>query len=312
MKFINKNVKGIFGVLTLALMFMLPFQTNAFSLGLDNNFDLNVKASDKKEIKSSSEVKAKANVDLVDEDYNYKEDERLPSGIKKAPGIEKHVEEDGWFPKGIWKKFFDHEEGDDQENDDDNEDVKVEVRDTNIEVVGTKAKIYFETNVETKGEIVYSKDSELNNSMSVDLNLDSEHYVEINDLDSDTKYYVKIILETEDGNVTYESDTRSFKTDELDNVAPDIMFYHVFNVNSDSTHVIWITSEKTSSKVWVSTNSEVDTSVEADLEDDELSFFHVFEIKDLEADTKYHIKVSGSDEFGNTQLSETLEFTTDL
>lgn len=311
MKLLTKTKVLVLGIFAFALILVSPAQTQGFEIG--NAFNLKAKASDNVEVESSSNSQA----DLFDdEDYDYKQDERLPKGIRRSPGIEKNVAENKNFPWGIWKKVFgddDYDQGDDEddENDDDNSSVTIEVNNPNIEVSDSDAQIYFETSVDTRGTLVYSTDSDLDSYESIDLDLKSNHIVNISGLEDNTTYYLKLNLETENGEGTYESNVRSFTTLKSDTEAPNIMFYHEFNVDSDSAYVIWITSEKTDSKLWVETDENIDTGVEPVLFKTDLSVFHVFKIPDLDADTDYYVKVSSSDELGNETFSDTISFKTD-
>lgn len=309
----NKNKLMSIGVFALAASLIVPTSIGAEGLGIGLNLGVEAtnelkaeKKSNRFDINSNSEVNQELDINMDD----YKENENLPEGIRKSPGIEKRVEEDRGFPKGILKFFTGFFTGD-EDDDDDSEVVEIKLSNLDIEAEVSTAKIEFETNIETEGVLRYSKDSDLEDSSEVDIDLSEEHSVLIEDLESDTKYYFRIELETGDGEMDYESDIEDFKTKELDDESPELSFLHLFSIGSDNASIIWITTEKSDAEIWFSTDSEVDTTVDANISDSDLSLFHAHELVNLEADTEYYVKVSSTDEQGNSSISEALSFTTD-
>lgn len=295
-------IKSI-AVLTVFAMVTAPFMSHAFSLGLGKN-----------KVKVNAEARAEARLenDEDHEEWSYEEveeNENLPKGIRHAPGIKKRLDDGKGLPWGIFKNFWNRNHDDD--NDSDDEDV-VEIDIDNLEVTTTSdgATVSFETNVMTSGTLTYSTDSDLDGGVVVNLSLNDEHSVDLEDLESDTKYYYSIDLEDE-GDLTYEGDIHSFTTEEVDDEAPSISMLNVFAVSEDSAYVIWFTTEDSDSKVWIGTDSDVDTEVGANYFEEDLVNLHIVHLTNLEADTTYYFKVSSSDSSDNEDLSETESFTTD-
>lgn len=263
----------------------------------------------------------------IDVDFD---DDDLPKGIQHAPGIKKRVEDGKGFPKGILKKLFKdddrgehgrhHDDDDDHDDDSDHHTSEIQIVRRSGSVTDTSATFSFETNVQTEGSFYYSTDSDLNSKTEIDLTLDTDHNVVLDNLEPETRYYFRFELTTEDNTDEFETRTRSFVTKATDNTSneddvdvdgPNILFFHTFDVETNSVNLIWLSSESSDAQVWISTNADVETTGDPVAVNTDLKIFHLFELDELEADTEYFIKVSSTDESGNTTFSETISFTTD-
>ena len=278
----------VVGTIVLAGAVAFPSQSNALSMNFRNNADAKVVLQD---------------------------DDRLPLGIRIASGIEKRIENGKGFPLGIISRWLNNDHDNDNDDDEDqDENVAIRFGRLNIDVDDSSANISFRTNVETRGEIEYSKVATLRNSEKVALALNTEHSVKLEGLSADSTYYLKITLEDKDGDKKFESQIRSFTTDkeaDVDVQKPRIGFLHFFNVEQESASVIWVTNEPTNGSVWISEDAGVDTTVTADYKNNNLAHFHVFNLTNLSADTEYHVVVASADASGNTSYSAEISFMTD-
>ncbi len=298
------------GLLALVAMAGLPQPVAALSLG--NSLEVRANIKEKNEVKVKVENKNSVKITTTEEvstttdsdgDFDYKSNDNLPPGIKTAPGIEKRVETGKWLPQGLLK-FFDRSESNDDS-------VNIKLSSFEVGASTTSASVYFKTNVETQGVLIYSASSSLSDTTVVDLALGGEHDITLSDLEAGTVYYFQIKLETAGGEASYDSRVRTLATLEVDTDFPTINFFHIFSVKENSANIIWITTEKTTGKVWVSATSSVDTTITPTFENTDSSYFHVFNLIDLEADSDYYVKVSSTDGADNTTFSEVLLFTTD-
>ncbi|OHA57715.1 MAG: hypothetical protein A2114_02450 [Candidatus Vogelbacteria bacterium GWA1_51_14] len=240
----------------------------------------------------------------VNGDYNYQEDERLPRGLRTAPGIEKRVENGKGLPFGWWLKLFGG--GNNDDNDDDNSTTTPAILTISgiTETVGTSTvTIGWHTNLNATSEISYGTSSTLVATSSVVASssaLVSNHAIALSGLAPDTTYYYRLTSTADSKTAT--SSINQFTTDVLpipDTNPPNIIFTIVTGVDEDSARLVWVTNEAADSKLWVSTSSPVNISGAPNASSTNLTYYHDLTAIGLASTTTYYYFLSSADAASN-------------
>lgn len=330
-----KNYKKVssvsFAVLVLSVLLLNPILVGAEGVGLSANVKANIKSKielrenesrDDNEndnergekdngssLKTSTVINGSSSVDL--------NDDRLPPGIRNAPGIEKRVENGKGLPKGLFKFFNDifskFVRGDKATSTHATSTDNVMPVIQNLRVISatSTANITWKTNVLTTSEIRYGTSTPINASSSVviDSSLVSNHSVVINGLNPNTTYYYVVIAKDSKGNVK-TSEVESFHTKVVDLVAPKILFNTVFSIKGVGANIAWITDEKADSRVWVGTSTPVSVSGTGTASSTDLVYFHDIFVGGLATSTQYYYVIQSVDASGNASATSTGSFMT--
>ena len=237
----------------------------------------------------------------INDNYNYQEDERLPRGLRTAPGIEKRVENGKGLPFGWWLKLFGGGNNNNNNNDNNGTTTPAILTISGItETVGTStATINWHTNLNATSEISYSTSSTLVATSSVVASssaLVSNHAIALSGLLPDTTYYYR--LTSTAGSKTATSSINQFTTDALpipDTNAPNIIFTIVTGIDEDSARLVWVTNEAADSKLWVSTSSPVNISGAPNASSINLTYYHDLTATGLASTTTYYYFLSSAD-----------------
>jgi len=244
-----------------------------------------------------------------DDDYNYKLDDRLPPGLRQAPGIEKRVETGKGLPFGWWLKLFGS--GTTTPPGMEVDGLKISAL---VSAAGTStAVISWQTNKPADAKVYYSTTSPatIDSQVAMNSSLVTSHAVSLTGLLPNTTYYY-FVTSTSDGK-TATSGPRSLTTTPLpvvDTRAPEIIFNTVINVSSSSVRLIWVTDEAAGSRAWVAATAPVSTAGPATASDDTLVYYHDLTVSNLTASTTYHYTLSSADGSGNIVTLADKIFTT--
>lgn len=337
-KLINKNMKNYYNkkllhsssaLILIALLSVSPVLASAegirLGLGSDVRANVGVKVDlENKAEKEDYKVKfgTKASTTISSTSTINLNDNRLPPGIRKAPGIENRVEEDRSFPKGLFKffedgisRFLHHGDKDKKATTTDAtstpETILPKIQGLKVINGTSSVEIVWDTNEQTTGQVQYSTTSPVNasSSLKTDITLSTNHSLVLSGLNPDSKYYYVVTVKDADGNVKVSSE-KSFTTKTLDVKAPSILFSVAIDVKAISAQLVWITNEKSDSRVWVSTTTPVAVSGSSTVSSTNMTYFHSLTLSNLTAGTKYYYALESADVSGNASVSSFGSFTT--
>lgn len=324
----NKNLLHSSSALILtALLSVSPVLASAegmrLGLGSDVRANVGVKVDlENKTEKEDYKIKfgTKASTTISSTSTINLDDNRLPPGIRKAPGIESRVEEDRSFPKGLFKffedgisKFFHHGDKKATTTDDTSTPETILPKIQGLKVInGTSSvDIVWNTNEQTTGQVQYSTTSPVNasSSLKTDTTLSTSHSLVLSGLNPNSKYYYVVTVKDSDGNVKV-SDEKSFATKSVDVKAPIVLFSVAVDIKAVSAQLVWVTNEKSDSRVWISTTTPVVVSGSSTVSSSGMTYFHSLGLSNLATSTKYYYAVESTDVSGNTSVSSFGSFTT--
>lgn len=239
--------------------------------------------------------------DDEDEDHDYKDDDRLPPGLRRAPGIEKRVEDGKGLPFGWWFRLFGS--GHNGNGTTTPPTFNFVLSNVNSSVSTSSATISWNTNRASDSKVFYSTTSPatISNSLVSNGSLVFNHSLALSGLEPATTYYY-FVTSTTNGGETATSSAGSFTTNTLptpDTEAPEIVFSTIIDLTESSARFIWVTDESSNSKVWVSTTTPVDLSGTANSESSTLAYYHNLLVSGLSASTTYYYVLSSADANGN-------------
>ncbi|MDO8183371.1 MAG: fibronectin type III domain-containing protein [bacterium] len=257
----------------------------------------------------------KDNDNEVENDYDYKNDDRLPSGLRHAPGIEKRVENGKGLPFGWWFKLFGNRPNNGGNSTTTPPTANFSLNNLAINVGTSSAIISWQTNRAANSQLSYSTTSPLTASSSqvTNSNLVFNHSLALTGLTPSTTYYY-FVTSTTNSSQTATSSAASFTTNSLpvaDIEAPNIVFSTVIGVTTTSARFIWVTNEASNSKVWVSTTTPINLSLTANNQNTSLAYYHDLTVSGLTASTTYNYVLGSTDNAGNTATTSTNTITTD-
>jgi hypothetical protein len=180
-------------------------------------------------------------------------------------------------------------------------------------ITSEKGVIYWTTDEAATSKVIYGKTHTLSKGSSESVLLDRSHYIIITDLESDSKYYFKIISQDIYGNET-TSDEHSFST------LKDATYQHeplsaILNVSdppsvvTDTKAVItWDTDQAANSTVEYGTISG--SYNEVPVIDKSMDTHHSVNLAGLLPQTTYYFKVSSEDNLDNAIGSQEYSFAT--
>ena len=241
---------------------------------------------------------------------NYKNDERLPSGLRNAPGIEKRVENGKGLPFGWWFKLFggfNWPRGNSTSTNATTTPWSFNLTGLTATAGTSTATISWQTNRLADSKLFYSTSADVTASSSQVSNtsLISNHNLVLSGLNPDTTYYY-FVTSTTAGNQTATSSIVSFKTSALpvaDTEAPNIIFSTVVNVTETSARFIWVTNEASNSKAWISTSTPLNLSLTPDSQNTALAYYHDLTVNGLTASTTYNYVLGSADAANNLATS---------
>ncbi len=303
----------------MALLVVMTSTASAASLGAnlsakidqpDKNVDHEV--DNEGEIEIHTQIKASTSA-TTSIDQN---DDRLPPGIRHAPGITKRIERGKGLPFGLILNLFNHHGTSTPRHGTSTPGtIAPRIVFVNVTNVGTSSvTINWLTNEMTTTTIRYGTSSDLSATSSSLSNgtLAFYHHSTLTGLTADTTYYYQLVISNGSGNTT-ESAVLSFHTAPItapDVTPPQIIFVSTVGLKATSTDLAVVTDEKADARVWVSTTTPVDTSGSAAASSTSFTFFHLLTVPNLTASTTYHYAIISRDAAGNASLTSTGTFTT--
>ncbi len=243
-----------------------------------------------------------------DDSYDYKNDDRLPSGLRHAPGIEKRMESGKGLPFGWWKKLFG------QNGTSTIPTFNLTLTNLSANTSTATATISWKTNRSSDSKLFYSliAPATASSTMVSNGNLVTNHRLVLTGLNPNTTYYY-FVTSTSNSGQTATSSSASFVTSPLpvaDTEAPEITFNTIIGLTNTSARFIWVTNEASNSRVWVSTSTPVNLTLPSTNQNSSLTYYHDLIVNGLTASTTYYYVLSSADSVGNLATTTTVSFTT--
>jgi len=168
------------------------------------------------------------------------------------------------------------------------------------------AVVQWVTDEASNSIISYGTDSNLGKQI-VNTNFVDDHRITLTNLNSDTKYYFKVISEDASKN-SVESDIYDFKTDAAKDLTPPVLVKKPYEsgVTDKSAAIIWSTDELANSIIEYGKTSSMSKKVESS----EFVKNHNVMLVNLEPGTQYFFRVKSSDASDNQVTSDRRNFTT--
>ncbi len=302
MKIYNKTLSAL-GLLLLSGAVALPHLTHAMQLDLDINTQANIENKyDTDKVDRNNE---KTRVEMENFLKKEKEDNKKRQDQYKDDHDNRDKSRFGIFSK--WWNSILNKNGDKASKD------SLYVKALNLWTNDHDANISWSTNLDASVIFEYSTSSNFENSTVINLGEDTDSLA-LTDLESNTTYYYKVTIDSDEDTDAALVKTGSFTTeksdDQSDPEGPSLLWIRSTFVSDESATLVWITSERTSSKVWVDADTNVDASSNATESSDSLEYFHSIKVSDLNPSTTYHFKVASTDKDGHTTISTIHSFTT--
>jgi hypothetical protein len=159
--------------------------------------------------------------------------------------------------------------------------------------------IIWTTDKYSSSQVLYGETTDLESQTTEDTTLNKTHYISINKLKPNTKYYYKV-KSVDTYNNTVLGDLKYFVTAKSDgeDQKPAIASVEVSNITLDSAIISWETSVVTTSVI----EYGVDETYGSKIEDISLGSTtkHVVRLKNLSQGTKFHYRVLGDSADGST------------
>lgn len=134
----------------------------------------------------------------------------------------------------------------------------------------------------------------------------TKHSVKVTDLQHSSSYHFKIVSTDVDG-IEITSDDYSFDTQPMPKIS-DLKVEEIGGKSTQTLKIRWTTNVPTSSIIQYSTgSSSVKEKSKSKMEEE-----HEIELDSLLDDSKYSIVAKGSDQFGNSAVSEAVSYQTSL
>lgn len=158
-------------------------------------------------------------------------------------------------------------------------------------------------------QVLYGKTEALGQQTDEDSTLDKTHFVVINGLEPNTKYYYKARSKDSYGNVV-DGESKYFVTAQSNNTTAVsiINFVEISDITMTSAIVSWQTTKVATSVVEIGTGDGYSGRIE-DISAGSTTQ-HVVRLKDLAQGSEYHFRVLGQDAVGNWISSDSYKFST--
>lgn len=240
------------------------------------------------------------------------DDDRLPPGLRRAPGIEKRVESGKGLPFGWFKKLSGGGS------------YATSTRATSTrpfflthlnDSVGTStAVISWSTTSASDSRVYYSTTSPATTASQTvsNSNLVTSHALALSGLTPNTTYYYFVASANATKSAT--SSHKSFTTKaivEEDDETPKIIFNTLLNLTASGVRLIWVTDEASDSRVWVGTSTPLSLDLAPTVLNNSDVYYHDLTVSGLTASTTYHYVIGSRDDDGNLATSSAASFTTE-
>jgi len=235
--------------------------------------------------------------DSDDEDSD-QDDDRLPFGLRHAPGIEKRIENGKGLPFGWWWRLFGSNNG----NATSTPTKVLTITKIETETGTSTAMVSWQTNKAADSQIIYGTTTPLvaTSSATSSNSLVTNHSLSLTGLTPATVYYYQLISSVNSQTAT--SSIHQFTTDTLpapDNESPEIIFSTVIGITDHSARFIWVTDEASDSRLWLGTSTPVDTTGTTTASNSNRTYYHDLTATGLTASTSYAFVLASRDAASN-------------